>query len=250
MIDNTKLIREKLLDFKDPGDFYVCHVIQRAKDKRATGTLNPGDTRDESQRLIKTWYLDSVDYFEKKLPIMKEVADANHARLYFMPQDRNKLTVNRVLAKEIIDSIDETGIRYDHLIRTAVCGCHASRQKMWILDVDDENFGGHELARKFADVLDGEIFRWAQDAGGPEGGIYMARIYETRNGWGVVTKPFDVRILTKEGIQHVTLHDETPFGGRIQKFLAEHPECKYSQDKVGTFKMLLKDAMMLAYCGF
>ena len=250
MIDNTKLIREKLLDFKDPGDFYVCHVIQRAKDKRAAGTLNPGDTRDESQRLIKTWYLDSVDYFEKKLPIMKEVADANHARLYFMPQVRNKLTVNRVLAKEIIDSIDETGIRYDHLIRTAVCGCHASRQKMWILDVDDENFGGHELARKFADILDGEIFRWAQDAGGPEGGIYMARIYETRNGWGVVTKPFDVRILTKEGIQHVTLYDETPFGGRIQKFLAEHPECKYSQDKVGTFKMLLKDAMMLAYCGF
>ena len=52
MVDNTKLIREKLLDFKDPGDFYVCHVIQRAKDKRADGTLNPGDTRDEGQRLI------------------------------------------------------------------------------------------------------------------------------------------------------------------------------------------------------
>lgn len=245
MIDNTKLIREKLLDFKEPGDFYVAHVIQRAKDKRAAGTLNPGDTRDESQRLIKTWYIDARDYFEKKLPIMKEVADANHARLYFMPQVRNKLTVNRVLAKEIIDAIDETGIRYDHLIRTAVCGCHASRQKMWILDVDDEDFGGHELARKFADVLDEEIFRWAQHAGGPGGTAYMARIYETRNGWGVVTKPFDVRILTKEGVQHVTLWDETPFGGRIQKFLEEHPECKFSQDKV-----LLKDAMMLAYCGF
>lgn len=244
MIDNTKLIREQLLDFKDPGDFYVAHVIQRAKDKRAAGTLNPGDTRDESQRLIKTWYCDSLDYFEKKLPIMKEVADANHARLYFMPQVRNKLTVNRVLAKAIIDAIDETGIRYDHLIRTAVCGCHASRQKMWILDVDDEDFGGHELARKFADVLDEEIFGWAQLAGGC-GTVYMARIYETRNGWGVVTRPFDVRILTKEGIQHVTLGDDTPFGAKIQNFLAEHPECKFVQDNV-----LKKDAMMLAYCGF
>lgn len=30
MVDNTKLIKENLLDFKDPGDFYVAHVIQRA----------------------------------------------------------------------------------------------------------------------------------------------------------------------------------------------------------------------------
>lgn len=245
MVDNTKLIRQKLLDFKDPGDFYVCHVIQRAKDKRADGTLNPGDTRDEGQRLIKSWYVDSMDYFEKKLPIMKEVADANHARLYFMPQVRNKLTVNRVLAKAIIDAIDETGLRYDHLVRTAVCGCHASRQKMWILDVDDEDFGGHELARKFADVLDEEIFRWAQHAGGPGNNIYMARIYETRNGWGVVTKPFDVRILTEPGVAHVTLWDPKPFGAKIWDFLAKHPECKYTQDNV-----LKKDAMMLAYCGF
>lgn len=244
MIDNTKLIRQELLDFKDPGDFYVCHVIQRAKDKRAAGTLNPGDTRDESQRLIKTWYLDSADYFEKKLPIMKEVADANHARLYFMPQVRNKLTVNRVLAKEIIDSIDETGIRYDHLIRTAVCGCHASRQKMWILDVDDENFGGHETAKQAADVLDQIIFEWAQHAGGPSGNAYMARIYETRNGWGIVTKPFDVRILSEKGIE-VVGNFGYPLGYVFQDFLKKHPECKFSQDKV-----LLKDAMMLAYCNF
>lgn len=245
MVDNTKLIREKLLDFKEPGDFYVCHVIQRAKDKRADGTLNPGDTRDEGQRLIKTWYVDSKNYFEIKLPVMKEVADANHARLYFMPQVRNKLTINRVLAKSIIDAIDETGLRYDHLIRTAVCGCHISRQKMWILDVDDENFGGHELARKAADVFDSEIFKWACHAAGPGnlGDAYLARIYETRNGWGVVTKPFDLRILSKPGID--VIGDEYPIGYGIQDFMEKHPECKFSPDKV-----LLKDAMMLAYCNF
>ena len=39
MIDNTNLIKEKLLNFKDPADFYVCHVIQRAKDKKEDGTI-------------------------------------------------------------------------------------------------------------------------------------------------------------------------------------------------------------------
>lgn len=244
MIDNTKLIKEKLLNFKDPGDFYVCHVIQRAKDKKANGTFNEGDSTGDGQRLIKTFYIDSRNYFENKLPIMKEVADANRARLYFMPQVRNKLTVNRVLAKAIIDAIDETGIRYDHLVRTAVCGCHASRQKMWILDIDDEDFGGHDLARQAADVFDQIIFGWAQWVGGPGGTAYMARIYETRNGWGVVTKPFDVRILTEKGIE-ITGNFGYPLGYGLQDFLAKHPECKFKQDNV-----LKKDAMMLAYCGF
>lgn len=213
MIDNTKLIKEKLLNFKDPADFYVCHVIQRAKDKRIAGTLNPGDTRDEGQRLIKTWYVDSLDYFDKKLPIMKEITDANHARLYFMPQVRNKLTVNRVLAKAIIDAIDEPALRYDHLIRTAVCGCHASRDKRWILDIDDELMNGdHAKARELADAYTSDIYAWWIQTHG-DGKDYFELIYETRNGWGVVVKPFDVRIIPSD-------------------------------------KVLLKDAMMLAYCGF
>jgi len=195
MVDNTKLIKENLLDFKDPGDFYVAHVIQRAKDKRAAGTLNPGDTRDESQRLIKTWYIDSKDYFEKKLPIMKEVADANHARLYFMPQVRNKLTVNRVLAKAIIDAIDETGLRYDHLIRTAVCGCHASRQKQWIIDVDNDIVfdNSHEKAKEYAEAVIADILIWRKTIKDLDQN-YKPLLYETRNGWGIVTYPFDQRI--------------------------------------------------------
>lgn len=46
MIDNTALITNNLLDFKEPGDFYVCHVIQRAKDKKRLGIVTkPFDVR-------------------------------------------------------------------------------------------------------------------------------------------------------------------------------------------------------------
>lgn len=212
-VDNAKLIRNKLLDFKEPGDFYVFHVIQRAKDKRANGTLRPGDTRDEGQRLIKTWYVDSLDYFDRKLQLMKEIADANYARLYFLPQVRNRLTVNRVLAKAIIDAIDDDHLRYDHLVRTAVCGCHASREKRWILDVDDDIFAGdHEKSKDLAEALEKDVLSWWQACPGKEKEKPFTLIYETRNGWGVLTKPFDVRILPSPSF-------------------------------------LLKDAMMLAYCG-
>lgn len=218
MVDNTDLIEKNLLDFKDPGDFYVCHVIQRAKDKKAFGTINPGDARDEGQRLIKTWYVDSLKYFQDKIAIMKEVADANKARLYFMPQVRNKLTVNRVLAKAIIDAIDEVGLRYDHLIRTAVCGCHASRQKQWIVDVDDEifqerGFDRHACAQGYAEAVIADILSWRKSIKDMDQN-YKPLLYETRNGWGIVTHPFDQRIFVS------------------------------NQD------FIKKDGMMLAYCNF
>lgn len=214
MIDNTALIRHLLLDFQDPADFYVFHAIQRAKDKKAAGTIREGDSTGESQRLIKTWYVDSLDYFDRKISIMKEVADANQARLYFLPQVRSKLTVNRVLAKAVIDAIDDTSLRYDHLIRTAVCGCHASRAKRWVLDVDDELMSGnHEKSKELAEALEADILAWWKSMPEKASEKPFTLVYETRSGWGVVAKPFDVRIL---------------------------PSPNY----------LLKDGMMLAYCGF
>ena len=215
MIDNTALITNNLLDFKAPGEFYVCHVIQRAKDKKAEGTIREGDTTGDGQRLIKTWYIDSVDYFERKYPMMKEIADANHARMYFMPQVRNKLVINRVLAKAVIDAIDEVNLRYDHLIRTAVCGCHASRQKTWIIDVDNEIMpnNDHAKAKEFGEAVIQDIIAWRKTVNGLDQ-TYKPLLYETRNGWGIVTHPFDQRIFPS------------------------NPD------------FIKKDGMMLAYCGF
>ena len=214
MVDNTQLIRDEVLKFKDSADFYVAHVIQRAKDKKADGTIVEGDSTGDGQRLLKTWYLDSVEYWDRKLPIMKDIAEANRARLYVLPQVRNKLTVNRVLAKAIIDAIDDDHVRYDHLIRTAVCGCHASREKMWILDVDNdivpEGENQHERAKAVALAFIADIQNWRNLT--PE--MYRAeKLFETRNGWGVLTLPFDVRIVPNQNI-------------------------------------IMKDAMMLAYCDF
>ena len=135
MIDNFDLIKDKLLRFKKPGDFFIVHVIKRAKDVKALGNYHSGDAKD-SQRLIKTWYIDTLKYWDEKIPIIKEVADANNARAYILPTVRNRLVVNRVLLKKLVDVIDDTNLRYDHLIRSATCGTHTSERPYWIVDVD------------------------------------------------------------------------------------------------------------------
>ena len=195
-IDNFDLIKEKLLEFKKPGDFFVVHVIQRMKDKKTAGSVNPGDSTGDNQRLIKTWYIDSLDYWDTKVPLIKEIAEANNARAYILPTVRNRLTVNRVLLKKMVDMIDDTNCRYDHLIRTAVCGCHTSTKPFWIVDLDKEMAPDrYKTDDKKIDFLK----RWSEDI------VWdVSRLVErtsrkpeeifkvpTVNGLHIVTPPFD-----------------------------------------------------------
>ena len=186
--DNFDIITKNLIagGFLRPGDFFVVHVIQRAKDLKASGEYGEGDAK-ESQRLIKTWYIDSVDYWEKKIPIIKEVAEMNHARAYILPQVRNRLTVNRVLAKKVIEAIDDTNLRYDHLIRTAVCGCHSSERPMWVIDLDKD---GHEQDwGEYVAKVEAAVIELLRDRGcEPDECAFEV---PTPNGLHIVTWPFN-----------------------------------------------------------
>lgn len=136
VIDNFSEIRNHLR-FDNPGDMYVVHILARQKDMRD----NPQRAKalkesHNSGSLIKTFYIDSFEYFDRKIAAIKDISTRNEARAYLVMSRRNRLTCNRMLAKKIIDEIDNPNIHYDHLIRSAVCGCHVSDYKWWMIDVD------------------------------------------------------------------------------------------------------------------
>jgi len=60
MIDNIELIK-LLLNFSEPGDFYMLYVFKRKKDQ-------PEGERDNHQsvRTIKTYCVDSIEYLDKR----------------------------------------------------------------------------------------------------------------------------------------------------------------------------------------
>ena len=202
MIDNLGFIRENVLDFQKQDDFYVFHILQRAKDKREKHTFKPGDHSDGS-RLIKTVYVDSLEYFDRKVDTMRQIADSNDARIYVLPQVRSKLTCNRALATEIIRQIDDWQIRYDHLLRTAICACHASRAKRWVIDLDEDLVPEHPYSgdrktalKELADAVMADIWTWAEKTLKGEDLFDFKKTimqYNTRNGMGILTKPFDIR---------------------------------------------------------
>lgn len=203
ILDNSSAIRE-ILDFKDPGDFYVIHVLVRAKDIKNFEGYHDGSK--ESQRLIKTFYIDSLDYFDRKLDQIKEMAIANHARAYFLPQVRNRLSVNRVLAKKVIEDIDNVQVKYDRLIRSAVCGCHISRARRWVIDIDWENEISDKsdqitIQKKMA-IMSRYTYEVTKLLSEVNDGYDPSDVYqlESPHGYHIVTPPFNIKKFSKPDI--------------------------------------------------
>lgn len=196
MIDNFDKIREHL-KFDKPGDFYVAHIMIRGKDI-------PDEQKKifredhQSGLLVKTYYADSLAYFDKKKPAMIDLAEKNHARVYIIPTRKNRIVTNRIIAKKVIEYIDDPNVRYDHLIRSAVCGCHISDYKWWVLDVDNDteiidpyNIGPLSKVRLY-DIKDDVVSEMARlvDETKTRSG---SEIYElpTKNGCHILTPPFN-----------------------------------------------------------
>lgn len=197
-IDNFDKIREHLR-FDNPGDIYVVHVMFRVKDLRNDADKQMYLSHEETQRLIKTYYIDGLEYFDKKRPAMIDLANQNKARVYFTMTRKNRITCNRIIAKKIIDEIDNPNVRYDHLIRSAVCGCHISDYKWWTLDIDNDTevnwppvvYGpGHKV--KLIDIRDSILTEMAKlvDETKTRSGSEIFTV-PTKNGCHIMTPPFN-----------------------------------------------------------
>ena len=137
VINNFDAIREHLR-FDKEGDIYAVHVMFRVKDLRSEEEKRMFLSHDETQRKIKTWFIQSLEHWDKKVPQMIDLAVCNRARVYVAMTKKNRLVCNRILAKKVIDEIDNPNVKYDGMVTAAVCGCHISDYKWWTLDVDND----------------------------------------------------------------------------------------------------------------
>lgn len=201
-IDNFDDIR-KHLRFDKPGDMYVAHVMIRGKD---INSEQKKILREDHQSgiLVKTYYIDSLEYFDRKRSTMIDLAIQNNARVYIAMTRKNRLACNRIILKKLVDMVDDPNVRYDHLIRTSVCGCHISDYKWWLLDVDqdtildlsgmkstDKGFVWVEHKEKLIDLMDEVLpqMRKLVDETKTRSGDEIFTV-PTKNGFHVMTPPF------------------------------------------------------------
>lgn len=250
MIDNFDIIRSHLT-FKSDFDRYIIHIIKRSKDDDG---VEYGS--NETNRLIKTFYITSLKYFDKKVPVIKDLCDSNKAMAYVLPQVRNKEDCLKELLKLVVDNLSNPTQKPDHLIRSAYCGYHGSRDKKWILDLDDDNmveykhkinFGGFLNSRKTwtAD----EVLKFVQDQLAEcKKSRDDAWMIPTRNGHCIVTSPFNLKEAFKRcNMMFQGTSSRVVDRGQDKNAFGHLEDFPISRDING---WLIKDGMCLLYVGF
>jgi len=174
MLDNINLITP-LLNFSDPGDFYMLYVFKRKKDQ-------PADERDNHQsvRTIKSYTISSIDYLNKRYPEIKELCEMFKARAYIHIQKQNHRDVSLNMMVALAERI-QSGNHDQRGLFDSVVGQMKTYEKRWIVDIDnkDENF-----AREIQEFINTQC--------GPFGMKIEANI-PTKNGHHLITTRFDVK---------------------------------------------------------
>lgn len=177
MVNNFEIIK-KMLTFVDKGDFYFLQILQRKKDNPEIGS---------NLRVIKTYYIKSVDELVKRYDEIKKLCKLFNARAYINLNKRNFVNMYFKTIKLISDQAENGN--YDKIPHAfdSVCGkYHSTTDKKWIVDIDFKNIDKGNLSfNDWLNLLIGEINKCR-----PEGDKILAQI-PTLNGIHLITKPFD-----------------------------------------------------------
>lgn len=172
MLDNLELIKP-LLNFSEPGDFYMLYVFKRKKDQ-------PEGERDNHQsvRTIKSYCIESLDHLDRRWAEIKQLCEMFKARAYIHVQKQNhhdvSLNMLATLAERIRDGVQNQKGLFD-----SVVGQIKTQEKRWVVDVDTKD---EITAHRVAHIIDGLR---------PEGPKIEA-VIPTKNGYHFITKRFDV----------------------------------------------------------
>lgn len=140
-VNNFDLIRT-LLKFEDKDDFYFLQIIQRKKDGNVVPAANNG------YRTIKTYYIRSLEDFDRRKEAIIQLCEQNNARAYINLNVRSAKEVALESAKAYIDLVREDRCHQGHRVYDHVCGVTPKMgvKKKWIVDVDD-------LTKEQADII-------------------------------------------------------------------------------------------------
>lgn len=178
MIDNLELIKP-LLNFEQPGDFYMLYVFKRKKDQ-------PESERDNHQsvRTVKTYCIESIDHLEKRYDEVKQLCEMFRARAYIHVQKQNHHDVSLDMMISLAERI-RGGQHNQKNLFDSVVGQLKTNDKRWIVDIDTKD----EIeVHRAAHIIDGIR---------PDGPKIIA-VIPTKKGYHFITKRFDVLEFNKK----------------------------------------------------
>lgn len=191
MIDNFKQISE-FIKFDDDDDFYFLQIIKRKKE-------NP--ELEANARVIRTYCIRSKEHLLDKMVEIISLCDTNNARAYINLNRRSFKKIALQTLKKVTDQIISEDYQAVRNAFESVCGLHASgKDKYWIIDVDSKDYIDAliEISNIIYDI---------NNNCSPEGEKDVM-VIPTKNGYHLITTPFNVSQWSDNGIYD--LHKNNP----------------------------------------
>ena len=171
-IDNFKQIHN-IMEFDKFGEFYYISIMQRNKDG-----VKVASSHDNCRR-IRTFYVFSLEEFDKITPFIKEICDNLNARCYIELNRKDIFQCQLECIKRLAECIEHQTVK-SRAIMDSVVGGAPSKDKLWMIDVDNHRPGGDEYVD---DVIDYIGYNKGE----------MHAVLPTVNGCHIITSRFDHR---------------------------------------------------------
>lgn len=131
IVNNFKLLRDYLV-FSNPNEFYFVQIIQRKKDG------NSGLRVRNGYRLIKSYYIYSLEEFDALQDRWIELCENNNARAYINLNVRNAQEVALECIKKYSDLVLNRSAFQGNNVWDSTCGSTRARghKALWVIDID------------------------------------------------------------------------------------------------------------------
>jgi hypothetical protein len=168
-IDNLNIVKT-LLNFTDPGDFYMLYIFQRKKDQS-----NP--EAHQSVRKIKSYCIENLKYLEERYLEIKKLCVFFNARAYIQINKHNHKDVSLDMMIAMAERLKHGHLCQKDLFDSIVDKCK-SIDKRWLVDVDSKSESYlSEMIEKIKSIR-------------PNPKIHAT--IPTKNGYHVITDGFDI----------------------------------------------------------
>ena len=184
-----------LLNFESEDDFYFLQLLRRKKD-------NP--EMNSNSKVVKNYYITSIEYLESKMPEIIELCDKFNARASLRLNKRSFESVAFKTMVNVVNVISNRDFKFVRNCYDRACGQSSNQKtdKRWIIDLDGEEAMWIEHPDHY------EEFCNFVNSLQPEG-EKVKKVISSKTGYHVITNPFN-KMHFKERFPQIGIHTDNP----------------------------------------
>lgn len=188
MIDVFDQIKP-LLKFDSPDDFYYLQILKRKKENPELGS---------NSRVIKNYYIGSVEYLESRYEEIKALCTLFNARAMLRLNKRSYEKVAFKTMQNLANSMANQEYSFIKKSYDRACGNgHNDKNKTWILDIDGD------YSVDFLNTI--AVYIISQEPKGKK----VVEVLPTKNGTHVIVKPFNTQTFSSF-FPMIDIHKDNP----------------------------------------